>query len=303
MFVHFTQKVNHLLMEKVIGFRHFLKLLRVRQWSKNIFVFSGLLLALDTVDFIMIQHAIYAFLLFCGISSSVYMMNDVVDIERDRLHPVKRERPLPSGRVKVAHAVIAAVLLTASVLFLSFQLNVYFGFTLCSYFLLNLLYSFKLKHHVFVDVILISCGFVLRALSGIIVAGATISLWFLLSIAFLTLFLGVNKRKKELLLLKEGSTGHRKNLSQYSIGLINEMIPMLTACTVITYSFFIIYESDSKHMIVTIPMVLYGIFRYQYLTNRTEYGESPELVLLRDKPTVLIMLLWAVMFGLNVMAL
>ncbi|GIQ70373.1 ubiquinone biosynthesis protein UbiA [Xylanibacillus composti] len=303
MFVHFTQKVNHMLMVKVTGFKHFLKLFRMRQWSKNIFVFAGLLLALDSVDFIMVQQAVFAFFLFCGISSSVYMINDVVDIEKDRLHPVKRNRPLPSGQVKAAHAAIAAILLSATILFLSFRLNVYFGFTLSSYFLLNLLYSFKLKHYVFVDVIIISSGFVLRALSGILIAGAAISLWLLLSVAFLTLFLGVNKRKKELLLLKEDSTAHRKNLSQYSIGLINEMIPMLTSCTVITYSFFIIYESDSKHMIVTIPMVLYGIFRYQYLTNRTEYGESPELVLLRDKPTVLIMLLWAVMFGLNVMAL
>ncbi len=294
-----TNNRNSRTASRFVGISHYLRLFRIRQWSKNLFVFTGLLLSMQALDLVMVQHSIYAFLLFCGISSTVYILNDMVDIEKDRLHPVKRYRPLPAGQIKVVYAAITAIVLCAGVLLLAYRLHMYFGITLSAYFLLNLLYSFKLKEYVFVDIIIISSGFVLRALSGILIVGAEISMWFLLSIAFLTLFLGVNKRKKELLLLKDGSKAHRKNLSQYSISMINEMIPMLTACTVLSYAFFIIYESTSPYMIITIPMVLYGIFRYQYLTNQTELGESPELVLLKDRPTVMIMLLWAAMYGLN----
>ncbi|WP_209280688.1 decaprenyl-phosphate phosphoribosyltransferase [Paenibacillus athensensis] len=296
--MHFSPKVEEtrLYIEKMNVIRHFLQLFRIKQWTKNIFVFSGLLLSLDTLDWTAVGRSLLAFLLFCCISSSVYILNDMVDIEKDRLHPRKKLRPLPSGSIKLRHAVAALLLLGPCTLVASFWLNPQFGCVVAAYFLLNVSYCFKLKDYVFVDVIIISTGFVLRALSGIFVVEGRLSLWFLLAIAFLTLFLGLNKRKKEILTLAEGSHHHRKNLDKYSIALINEIIPMLTSCTILSYSFFIIYETGSKLMIVTIPMALYGILRYQYLTSRTDYGESPELVLLKDKPIVLIMLLWLVVY-------
>jgi len=276
--------------------RHYLQLFRMKQWTKNIFVFSGLLLSPDMLDLAAGGRSLLAFVLFCGISSSIYILNDIVDIEKDRLHPKKKFRPLPAGSIKLRHAFAALLLLCPCTLAASFWLSPQFGCVTAAYFLLNLSYSLKLKEYVFVDIIIISTGFVLRALSGIFVVHGRVSLWFLLSIAFLTLFLGLNKRKKEILTLAEDSRHHRKNLDKYSIGLINEIIPMLTSCTILSYSFFIIYETGSKLMIVTIPMALYGILRYQYLASRTDYGESPELVLLKDKPIVLIMLLWLVVY-------
>lgn len=273
-----------------------LKIMRVHQWPKNSFAFSGLIISFNTFDFNIFISSIFAFLLFCGISSSVYIINDIVDLERDKLHPVKKMRPLPSGRISIGYALVFVVLLSTMTLYLSFILNRYFGYIVVAYFILNLLYSFKLKEYVLVDIIIISIGFVFRTVAGILVAGARISFWLLLSVAFLTLFLGINKRKKEIITLQQGSEKHRKNLSDYSIDLINEMIPMLTSCTIISYSFYVIYETELKFLIITIPVVLYGILRYQYLTSKKNYGENPALVLFRDKPIVLVILLWCLIY-------
>lgn len=277
-------------------FGHIMKLLRYKQWTKNGFIFAGVLISFHQMTIGMVENAILALLLFCSISSCVYIINDIADIEADRLHPVKKMRPLPAGNIKVHQALVILFILGPCTLLLSFLLNIYFGAVILSYFILNLFYSFKLKRYVLIDVIIISIGFVLRALAGCLVTSGKVSIWFLLSIAFLTLFLGFNKRRKEILTLADHSTNTRKSLSEYSIGLLNEIIPMLTACSILTYSYFIINETQSKYLIVTIPLVLYGILRYQYLSNKTEYGESPELVLLRDKPMRLILLLWLVVY-------
>lgn len=165
-----------------------------------------------------------------------------------------------------------------------------------TYFILNLLYSFKLKEYMFVDILIISACFILRVLSGILLVSTEIPYWFLLCIAFLTLFLGLNKRKKELITLEGEAKHHRKNLSSYSVGLIDEILPMMTACSIIAYSFYVLYEAHEKYMIFTIPVVLYGIFRYEYLTNQRNYGESPDLVLLKDKPMAFIIVLWGISY-------
>jgi 4-hydroxybenzoate polyprenyltransferase len=273
-----------------------LQLTRIHQWPKNLFVFSGIFISFNIFDFNKLINSIFAFLLFCGISSSVYIMNDISDMERDKLHPVKRMRPLPAGKIKIYYVLVFEVLLLVSTFFLSFMLNKYFGEIVVVYFILNLFYSLKLKEFVFIDIIIISTGFVLRAISGILVTGVKNSFWLLLSIAFLTLFLGINKRKREIIELKQGCEKHRKNLNDYSVNLINQIIPMLTSCTIISYSLYIIYEIANKFLIITIPIVLYGILRYQYLTDRKNYGENPELVLFRDKPTILAILLWCLIF-------
>ncbi len=274
----------------------FVKLIRVRQWSKNIFVFSGILFSSGFIGIPQVVKLLIAFLLFCGISSSVYIINDIIDLKKDMLHPVKRFRPLASGKIKVKFALIIFYIICTGTIALSFFLNKYFGAIICVYFVTNLCYSLKLKEFVFIDLLIISFGFVLRALSGIVVVNGKNSFWFLLSIAFLSLYLGMNKRKKELVTMAEDSKRHRKNLGDYSIGLINEIIPMLTACTVISYSFHTLYEVKVKYTILTIPIVVYGIFRYQYLTDKAGYGESPELVLLKDRPIVVAMLLWGVIY-------
>ncbi len=274
----------------------FIKLIRVRQWSKNIFVFSGVLFPSGLIGLMQIVKLFIAFLLFCGISSAVYIVNDVIDIKKDMLHPVKRFRPLASGKIKVRSALSIFYIICPGTIVLSFFLNKYFGIVICVYLLMNLSYSLKLKDFVFIDLLIISSGFVLRTISGIILVNGKNSFWFLLSIAFLSLYLGINKRKKELLTLEEDSQKHRKNLGEYSIELINEIIPMLTACTVISYSFHTLYEVKVKYAILTIPIVVYGIFRYQYLTDKAGYGESPELVLLKDRPIVLALLVWGAIY-------
>lgn len=283
-------------LQKSNGIRPILRLLRVHHWTKNAFVFSGLLLSFNHLSLNMIQMTLIEFLLFCGISSSVYILNDMVDIDKDRQHPVKKFRPLPSGDIKVSHALIILILLCPCILVLSFLVNGTFGAIILIYFILNVSYSFKLKEFVIIDVLVISLGFVLRALSGCLTTGGEIPIWFLLSVAFLTLFLGFNKRKKEILTLS-GQTMHtRKILSEYSIGLIDEMLPMLTACTVVAYACFSIFEANSRYMIATLPIAVYGIFRYQYLLSKTDLGERPEMILLRDRPIRLALLLWVIVY-------
>jgi 4-hydroxybenzoate polyprenyltransferase len=288
--------VNNNFLPKMSRFGHVMRLLRYKQWTKNGFIFSGALISFTQMNISMIEHAMLAFLLFCGISSCVYIINDIADIEADRLHPVKKLRPLPAGDIKLHQALVILFILGPCMLLLAFQLHTYFGAVILGYFVLNLFYSFKLKRYVLIDVIIISIGFVLRALAGCLVTSGEVPIWFLLSIAFLTLFLGFNKRRKEILTLADHSRHTRKSLNEYSIGLLNEIIPMLAACSILTYSCFIINETHSKYLIVTIPLVLYGILRYQYLSNKTEFGESPELVLLRDKPMRLILLLWLIAY-------
>ena len=273
-----------------------LQLMRIRQWPKNFFVLSGIFISFNIFNFKNIIKSIFAFFLFCCISSSVYIINDIVDKEKDKLHPVKKLRPIPSGKVTIGYVLVFLVLLSGSTLYLSFMLNRNFGYIVVAYFIMNLFYSLKLKEFVLVDIIIISTGFVLRTIAGILVVDAGLSFWLLLSVAFLTLFLGVNKRKREIITLKQERGKHRKNLSDYSIDLINEIVPMLTSCTIISYSFYVISETDFKLMIATIPVVLYGILRYQYLTSSKNYGENPELVLLRDKPTILTLLLMCLIY-------
>lgn len=273
-----------------------LRLLRVHHWTKNAFVFSGLLLSFNVLTINMLQVSLVQFLLFCGISSSVYILNDIVDINKDRLHPVKKFRPLPAGDIKVIHALLIFILLCPCILISSFLVSSSFGVIILIYFLLNLSYSFKLKEYVIIDVLIISIGFVLRALSGVLAIGGEIPIWFLLSVAFLTLFMGFNKRKKELLAVPTQSQPTRKILSEYSIELIDEMIPMLTSCTIVAYSCFAIFETNSSYMITTLPLAIYGILRYQYLLNKTDQGERPEKILLTDKPIRLAILLWILTF-------
>ncbi|RCX20050.1 4-hydroxybenzoate polyprenyltransferase [Anaerobacterium chartisolvens] len=281
----------------------FVQLLRPRQWSKNIFVFSGLLFYNGAFSLSAVMKSIFAFVMFCGISSCVYIINDIVDAKRDMLHPVKRNRPIPKGKISVKNAVILVFILSTSVILPSFGFNSKLGAIIIAYFILNLLYSFKLKELFLVDLIIISTGFVLRYISGVAVLNANIYVWFLLSVAFLTFFLGLNKRKKEMLSMQDCPHKHRKALGEYSIEFIDAAIPMIMACTVVSYILHIWHEMSAQYMLITVPVVMYGILRYEQLTVKKNYGESPELVLLKDKGIIFTVLLWGLIYFLYSIAL
>lgn len=285
--------------------------MRPRQWSKNIFVFAGVVFSGELFDHpLALAEALLAFAVFCMASSSVYLINDLIDIERDRLHPTKRNRPLAAGRLRPRVAVAAAVILIAAATPVAFLMNPYFGGILLGYFSLMLAYSFLLKNVVIVDIFALAAGFVLRAAGGAVAIEVSISPWLLVCMTLLALFLGLAKRRHELLLLEQGASAHRTILKEYSAQLVEEMISIVTASTVMAYSLYTFFGADWEtmpyrytgqipFMMVTIPFVLYGIFRYLYLVYRKNSGGSPEEILLGDIPFIVNMLLW----GISVVAI
>lgn len=280
--------------------------MRPRQWSKNIFVFAGIVFSGELLsDPLALAEALLAFAVFCMASSSVYLINDLVDIERDRLHPTKRNRPLAARRLDPRVALVVAVLLIILASPMAFLMNAYFGGVLLTYFFLMLAYSFVLKNIVIVDIFALAAGFVLRAAGGAVAIEVSISPWLLVCMTLLALFLGLAKRRHELLLLDSGASAHRTILQEYSTQLVEEMISIVTASTIMAYSLYTFFGADWEmmpyrftrqipFMMVTIPFVMYGIFRYLYLVYRKNSGGSPEEILLGDIPFILNMVLWGV---------
>jgi len=273
-----------------------LNLLRVRQWVKNGFVFLGLLITLQRPNLKHVLTASIGCILFCCISSAVYIFNDIVDAEKDKIHPEKRFRSIASGQVSIKVAMYCGCTIACVTLFITYYFNLYCGFILTGYLILNIVYSLKLKNYIFLDLFIISTGFSLRLLMGFVLVDKgleqTVYTWFLLFIIFLTLFIGMGKRKTELYILKGSSNTHRHNLKDYSVELIKEIMPILTACTLITYIVYAI-ETHVKIIILTIPLVLYSILRYQYLAYKTEIGGKPESIIFYDKPIRICILAWS----------
>ena len=244
-------------------------------------------------------RTLLAFVVFCGLSGAVYLVNDIADLEQDRRHPQKRLRPLASGGLTPGVAAVAAALFGAFSLGASVLLGVPFTAVAVAYVLLNLAYSFRLKHVVIVDVIVISLGFVLRAVAGALAIGVPFSTWLLVCTLLLALFLALAKRRHELTSLLEDASGHRKILAEYSPYLLDQMISVVTASCLVAYAFYTLapetvekYRTD--RLAWTIPFVLYGIFRYLYLVHRKEQGGNPTDILLTDRPLLLDVALWAV---------
>jgi 4-hydroxybenzoate polyprenyltransferase len=240
-----------------------------------------------------------AFVPFCLIPGASYILNDLRDLEEDKTHPLKRQRPLPSGRLKKKPALTALVLLAGLSLFTALVWQPAFGLVLVLYFLVQIGYSIWLKHIVILDVFLVAAGFVLRVIAGGMVIAVTISPWLLICTLLLALFLALSKRRHELLLLDDKAAGHRPILSEYSPYLLDQMIAVVTASTVISYCLYTIAaETVSKfgteHLYVTVPFVLYGIFRYLYLIHRRAGGGMPETLILKDKPLLLAIVLWVI---------
>ncbi|MCX8131532.1 MAG: decaprenyl-phosphate phosphoribosyltransferase [Clostridia bacterium] len=270
-----------------------IKLLRPKQWVKNTFVFCALIFSKNLFNRELFIESIYAFLLFCCISSCVYILNDIADIEKDRKHPKKKHRPLPAGLITRKQAVFFLIILFTSCVICSYVLSIPFTVIILLYFILNVLYSFKLKQIVIIDVMVIAIGFVLRAVSGAIMIDVIISPWLIICTLLISLFLGLNKRRSEFLMLDEKSIECRKTLGEYSVEMINEMLSVVSSSTIISYALYTFTASESVYMMGTIPFVLYGIFRYQYLISKKGWGDTPEVVLLKDIPLIVNILLWS----------
>lgn len=270
--------------------------MRPKQWTKNGVVYAGVVFTKHIFDLNILLEATLAFILFCAISSSVYILNDLVDIEKDRQHPRKRLRPLPSGKLKPAQAIAALVVLLAITIPASFFLQWLFGVVVLAYFILQIGYSFYLKHVVILDIFTIAAGFVLRAIGGAVAISVVVSPWLLVCTMLLSLFLGLAKRRHELVLLADGAISHRRILKEYSSDLVQEMTSVVTSATVVAYSLYTITAENlpANHaMAVTIPFVLYGIFRYLYLVYKDE-AAPPDELLLRDYPLLIDIFLWGI---------
>jgi 4-hydroxybenzoate polyprenyltransferase len=271
--------------------------IRLQQWIKNLFlfaalIFSGHLFVLDDVIL-----TVVGFVLFSLASSAVYLFNDCTDIERDRLHPIKSQRPLPSGRLSVRTALVVATVLALISLIGAHLLGQAFGTVVGLYLILNIFYSLKLKELVILDVMAIAAGFVLRVVAGATLIGVPTSEWLIICTMLLSLFLGFSKRRVELVSLDELANPHRSVLAHYSAQFLDQMTGIVTAATVMSYAVYTISEETvakfgTSDLIYTVPFVLYGIFRYLYLVHKREEGGDPTKTILTDVPSIVNLVLW-----------
>ena len=288
--------------------RNLLVSMRPRQWTKNALVFMALLFSLgqawhleDTGTWLpLLGKTAATFALFCLVCGADYLVNDVRDRESDLLHPKKRLRPIAAGTLSMRTALGAAVVFIAIGLAGSFALEPRVGFVVLGYVGMMLAYSYRLKHVVLLDLMIIAGGFVLRAMAGAFVIDVPVSPWLYVVTALGALFLAINKRRAELVLLKDDANQHRPILDEYTTGLLDQMASIVTASTLVAYGLYTFTAEalpKNHSMMLTIPFVLYGIFRYLYLVHVRGEGGSPEEVLLKDAPLMLDILLWIAVSG------
>ena len=293
-----------------------LKTARPRQWIKNLslyaaLVFSGFLFYNFPAYFFQVSKA---FLLFCLLSSCVYIVNDVIDVAQDRLHPFKKMRPIASGKLPIPIALFAAVVGFVTVIFFSLTFSPFFLLLALSYATLHMLYSVKLKHIPILDVLAIATGFVIRVYAGAVVVNLHMSVWFLLTVISASLFLAVGKRQSERTLM-QGKVETRKILEHYSQRLLDIYTGMFANTTWLTYALYAFQQDDfipagrllriftllpktfitQKWMMITVPIVIYGVMRYLQLVYEQNKGESPDKILLEDKPLLTAVALWGLM--------
>ena len=290
-----------------------LKSMRYRGWTKNLLVFGALFFVPGAVtQTTAISRSLLAFVGFCLLSSTMYIINDVADINRDRIHPIKKNRPIASGRLSSSNALLFAFFLLFSAFAIAFYLDlasftiplfekvrhVQYGVTITfgAYFILTVLYSIVLKRVPFLDVIIIAVGFVLRAVAGAAALNVEISQWLLLCTFLLSVYLALAKRRGEILELGEDSANHRENLADYSIPLIDQLLSIIAATNIISYSLYTFLADNARgtYLMVTIPMVIFGIFRYQSLIITRNEGANPEEIFLRDRHLQIDILVWLI---------
>jgi 4-hydroxybenzoate polyprenyltransferase len=280
-----------------------LEAMRPRQWTKNLFVFAGVIFGHRLTDPWALGTSIAAFLVFCVLSSGVYLINDLVDAERDRQHPTKRDRPIASGRLAPGVARTAAIGLLLVSLAWAWAITWPFAVLALIYVLLNLAYTLRLKHIVILDVLCIAIFFVLRAAAGAAAIDVTISHWLLICTILIALFIALSKRRHELVLLSNDAGSHRASLMEYSPYLLDQMIAVVTASTLMAYILYTVdartvHEFGSDRLSYTIPFVIFGIFRYLYLVHQKGEGGNPDRIIVSDRQFLVNLLLWGMTVGL-----
>jgi 4-hydroxybenzoate polyprenyltransferase len=272
--------------------------MRPKQWIKNGLIFAALVFDQQLFVRDPLLRTIAGFFLLCMGASAVYLINDLVDLEQDRNHPIKRSRPLPAGLLSVDIARVAAVVLFILAPRIGFALNKTFGVILLSYMVLNLFYSFWLKHIPIIDVMVLATGFVLRVALGVaLITVQRFSPWLYMCTTLLALFIGFGKRRAEMVLLADNANSHRRVLDGYTIPLLDQILVIVSGMTIIAYSLYTFSAEnlpDNNSMMLTIPFVLYGIFRYLYLVNVENAGGAPEELVLTDKPLMATFVFWGV---------
>lgn len=279
--------------------KHLLFALRPKQWVKNVFIFLPLIFGKKLFIYPANVKSTIAFILFCMASSTVYLINDIVDIERDKIHPTKRLRPIASGKISVKQGIFMAFILGILSVIYSFMLNIHFGYVVIIYLVFNLIYSKMLKDLVVIDVFCIGVFFLLRLISGSIVEGVVLSHWIVIMIVLLALFLGFNKRRQELIFFGRKVENHRYVLNKYNLYFIDQMVAVTTSSIVVTYILYTVdartvNEFGTRNLMYSIPFVYYGIFRYLYLIHKIRNDGDPTRILLSDRPMQLNIAFWII---------
>ncbi|MBN1351161.1 decaprenyl-phosphate phosphoribosyltransferase [candidate division KSB1 bacterium] len=278
---------------------NYLKALRPQQWSKNLLLFAGIVFSHNLLVPGRMLRALAAFVIFCLLSGAIYLVNDLFDIEEDRQHPLKRQRPLAAGAISKMQATLFALMLLLLCTGSAFVLHHCFGMVAALYALSLIAYSAYLKRVVILDVIIISAGFVLRAAAGAIVINVVISPWLLACTFFMALFLALAKRRHELTFHGVTENCRRTSLTEYSPLLLDQMIAIVTASTMVSYALYTmaprtIEVAGTHYLIITLPFVVFGIFRYLYLVYRENQGGNPEMIIFSDKPLFIDVILWII---------
>lgn len=265
--------------------------MRPKQWYKNFIIFVAIVFSFNLLEFYLWFEVILAFVVFCMLSGVSYLVNDIIDRKRDRLHPKKMYRPIASGKLNVFYAKIAVLLFLFLSLFLSYFINFIFLFVAVVFIFLNLSYTFYLKRFVLVDVLAIASGFVIRAVAGAVAINVDISPWLVICVFLLALFLGLGKRRHELVLMGVASKSHRAILENYTRYMLDQMISVVTGALIISYMFYTFMAAD-RLIMVTIPVVIYALFRYLFLVNLRDAGGEPQMIF-RDRGMVASLVVWA----------
>ncbi|SDW82309.1 decaprenyl-phosphate phosphoribosyltransferase [Paenibacillus sp. PDC88] len=267
--------------------------MRIKQWTKNLLVFASAIFSGAFLDPGILLKAFLAFLSFSFMASTIYIINDIVDVDKDRLHPEKRYRPIASGAINIPVSIILLLFTFLIAVGIAISINSHVLIAVLVYFVMNLSYSLYLKHIVIIDVMIIAAGFVLRAVTGAIAVDGLLTSWFILCTLGLSLFLALGKRRHELLLLKNKQISQRKVLKFYSVELLDQLMTVITGVLIMFYSMYC--YSEGTAMMFTIPFVLYGIFRYYYLIHMENAGGKPEEVLLNDKHILVTVILFSIL--------
>jgi 4-hydroxybenzoate polyprenyltransferase len=274
-----------------------IKAMRPRQWVKNVLIFAAVVFDRKLRNLPALRDTILGVVVFCLIAGAVYLINDLTDIEADRQHPQKRYRPIASGEVPVWAAGLAVVILLGVSFPLAYRLSPLFATVCAAYFFLNLAYSLWLKHVVLVDVLVLASFYVIRVMAGVtIIDVERFSPWLYLSTTFLALFMGIGKRRAELFMARETGVNHRKVLHSYSLEYLDQLITIVLTISILAYSLYTFSAEnlpENHIMMLTIPFVIYGIFRYLYLIQVEGHGEAPEEVLFNDRPFQVNLMFWA----------